>query len=204
MEIKQEQLAHILKNNPYVEQWCAALNKILPEYDINSPARIAAFIGQTYVESGGYTALRENLNYQAASLMRVWPSRFPTMEIANQYAHNQEMIANRAYSDRMGNGPESSGDGWKYCGRGLIQLTGHDNYQSFADSVEMDIADVPAYLETFEGAIQSACWFWESNNLNQFADSWDIKTMSIRINGGTNGLDERIHHCNEIKQMIAA
>ena len=204
MEIKQEQLAHILKNNPYVEQWCAALNKILPEYDITSPARIAAFIGQTYVESGGYTALRENLNYQAASLMRVWPSRFPTMEIANQYAHNQEMIANRAYSDRMGNGPESSGDGWKYCGRGLIQLTGHDNYQSFADSVEMDIADVPAYLETFEGAIQSACWFWESNNLNQFADSWDIKTMSIRINGGTNGLDERIHHCNEIKQMIAA
>ena len=84
MEIKQEQLAHILKNNPYVEQWCAALNKILPEYDITSPERMAAFIGQTYVESGGYTALRENLNYQAASLMRVWPSRFPTMEIANK------------------------------------------------------------------------------------------------------------------------
>ena len=156
------------------------------------------------MESGGYTAMHENLNYKAASLMRVWPRRFPTMEIANQYAHNQEMIANRAYCDRMGNGPESSGDGWKYCGRGLIQLTGHDNYQAFADSVEMDIADVPAYLQTFEGAIQSACWFWESNNLNQFADSWDIKTMSIRINGGTNGLDERIHHCNEIKQLLAA
>lgn len=204
MEIRQEQLAHILKNNPYVEQWCAALNKILPEYDITSPERIAAFIGQTYVESGGYTALHENLNYQAASLMRVWPSRFPTLEIANQYAHNQEMIANRAYCDRMGNGPESSGDGWKFCGRGLIQVTGHDNYQSFADSVEMDIADVPAYLTTFEGAVQSACWFFEANNLNQFSDAWDIKTLSIRINGGTNGLDERITQCNRIRQILGS
>jgi putative chitinase len=204
MEIRQDQLAQILRNNPYIEQWCEALNKILPEYDITSVERIAAFIGETYVESAGYTALHENLNYQAASLMRVWPSRFPTMEIANQYAHNQEMIANRAYCDRMGNGPESSGDGWKYCGRGLIQVTGHDNYQSLADSLEMDIAELPAYLQTFEGAVQSACWFWEANNLNQFADAWDIKTLSIRINGGTHGLDERIQRCDAARHILGS
>ena len=204
MEITQEQLAQILKGNPYVEQWCAALNKILPEYDINTVDRISAFIGQTYVESAGYTALHENLNYQAASLMRVWPSRFPTIEIANQYAHNQEMIANRAYSDRMGNGNEASGDGWKYRGRGIIQLTGHDNYKAFADSIDMDINELPAYLETFKGALNSACWFVKSKNLNQFADVWDIKTLSIRINGGTNGLDERITQCNRIRQILGS
>lgn len=204
MELTQDQLAQILTNNTHIAEWSEALNKILPIYDITTIDRIAAFMGQTYVESAGYSVVHENLNYQAASLMRVWPSRFPTIEIANQYAHKPEMIANRAYADRMGNGPESSGDGWKFCGRGLIQVTGHDNYQSFADSVEMDIADVPAYLTTFEGAVQSACWFFEANNLNQFSDAWDIKTLSIRINGGTNGLDERITQCNRIRQILGS
>ena len=162
MEIRQDQLAHILQGNPYIEHWCGALNKILPDYDITSVQRIAAFIGETYVESAGYTALHENLNYRAASLVKVWPSHFQSMEIANQYANNPEKIANRAYAGRMGNGDEASGDGWRFCGRGLIQVTGHDNYQALADSLQMDINDVPAYLQTFEGAIQSACWFWEN------------------------------------------
>ena len=152
----------------------------------------------------GYTALHENLNYQAASLCRVWPRLFPNMDIANQYAHQPEKIANRAYSSRMGNGDEASGDGWKYCGRGLIQITGHDNYQSFADSLQMNIDDVPEYLTTFEGAVQSACWFWENNNLNQFCDAWDLKTLSVRINGGTLGLDEREQHCNFALQVLGA
>jgi putative chitinase len=204
MEISQDKLQQILSNNPYIHQWRDALNKILPEYDITTLNRISAFIGETYVESTAYTALHENLNYRAESLMRSWPSRFPTIEIANQYAHNPEMIANRAYSDRMGNGNEASGDGWKYCGRGLIQLTGHDNYQQFADSIEMDINEVPAYLQTFEGAIQSACWFFEDKNLNQFSDIWDINTLSIRINGGTNALEERITRCNIVKQILGS
>jgi len=191
MEIRQDQLAQILKGNPYIEHWCDALNKILPDYDISTPQRVAAFIAQTAHESGGYTALHENLNYQAASLCRVWPRLFPNQDVANEYAHQPERIANRAYANRMGNGPEESGDGWRFCGRGLLQVTGHDNYQAFADSLQMNIDDVPAYLQTFEGAVQSACWFWENNNLNTFADSGDFTTMTKRINGGTLGLEDR-------------
>jgi putative chitinase len=114
--------------------------------------------------------------------------------VAKQYAHNQEAIANRAYASRMGNGNEASGDGWKFCGRGLIQLTGRSNYQAFADSIETDIEDIPEYLATFEGAVQSACWFWESNNLNKWADAGDILTLTKKINGGTLGLADRQKH----------
>jgi putative chitinase len=193
MESTLEQLKQLIPNNPYVEQWHSALSRLFPDYEINTPQRMAAFIAQCSHESAGFTALKENLNYSAASLSRVWPSRFPP-EIAAQYAGKQEMIANRAYCDRMGNGPESSGDGWKYAGKGLIQLTGKDNYTRFAESLEMDVEDVPEYLTTFEGAAQSACWFWESNNLNQWADKGDILTLTKRINGGTIGLEDRIKH----------
>jgi len=191
MIITQEQLTQILLGNPYVEHWCEALNKILPDYDITTPQRCAAFLAQCAHESGGFTALHENLNYKAESLMRVWPSHFSTIEIASQYANQPERIANRAYAGRMGNGPEESGDGWKFCGRGLIQLTGRDNYQAFADSLQMDVNDVPAYLQTFEGAIASACFFWENTNLNVCADAGDILLMTKKINGGTLGIEDR-------------
>jgi putative chitinase len=190
MQISPQQLSQILPGNPYIEHWCEALNKILPDYDITSPQRVAAFIAQTAHESGGYTALHENLNYQAASLCRVWPHYFNESN-ANEYAHQPEKIANRAYANRMGNGAEESGDGWRFCGRGLLQVTGRNNYQAFADSLQMNINDVPAFLQTFEGAVQSACWFWETNNLNSFADSGDFVTMTKRINGGTLGLEDR-------------
>ena len=203
MEIRQDQLAQILPGNPYVDHWCEALNKILPDYDISTPQRVAAFLAQTAHESGGYTALHENLNYQAASLCRVWPSHF-TADIADQYAHNPERIANRAYAGRMGNGDEASGDGWNFCGRGLLQVTGRVNYQAFADSVGMDINDVPAFLQTFEGAVQSACWFWENNNLNAYADSGDFVTMTKKINGGTLGLDDRQHRYLQAMQVFSS
>jgi putative chitinase len=135
-------------------------------------------------------------------LMRTWPSHFPTMEIANQYAHNQEMIANRAYANRMGNGNEASGDGWKFCGRGLIQLTGRSNYQDFADSLSMNIDDVPAYLGTYEGAVQSACFFWENNNLNTLADSQDVKKITRVINGGELGLEDRMNRYTEAYNIL--
>jgi len=202
--ITQQQLSQIIPGNTYVEHWCEALNNILPDYEINTPQRVAAFLAQCAHESGGFNALQENLNYKAESLMRTWPSRFPNMEVANHYAHNPELIANKVYADRMGNGPESSGDGWKYCGRGLIQLTGKDNYQAFADSLQMNVEDVPAYLGTFEGAIQSACWFWENNNLNQYADNGDITTMTKRINGGTIGLEDRMKHYQHALQVLGA
>ena len=198
------QLAQIISGNAYVDQWYDALAQVLPDYDINSPARIASFLAQCAHESNGFTALKENLNYRAVTLCKVFPRYFPDDEIANAYAGKQEMIANRVYGGRMGNGDEASGDGFKFCGRGLIQLTGKTNYQSFADSIEISVEDVPEYLATFEGAVQSACWFWENNSLNQFADSGDIVTMTKRINGGTIGLEDRTARYQFALQILGA
>lgn len=192
--LTQDQLEDLIPKNPYVEYWYEALRQCLPDYDINTPRRVAAFIAQCSHESGGFKFLSENLNYRAESLMRVWPKYFKDLATAQRYAHNPERIANRAYANRMGNGDEASGDGWRFCGRGLIQLTGKDNYQAFADSIETELEDIPHYLATFEGAVQSACWFWESNNLNKWADAGDITTLTKKINGGTLGLDERMKH----------
>ena len=194
MQITQQQLQQCIGNNPYLEQWTDALNKILPDYEIDTPQRVAAFIAQSAHESGNFTALHENLNYRAVTLRKVFPKYFTTDDMAAQYAGKPELIANRVYGGRMGNGPEESGDGFRYCGRGLIQLTGKSNYQAFAESIETPVEQIPEFLATFEGAIQSACWFWESNNLNQYADSGDILTMTKRINGGTIGLEDRQKH----------
>ena len=177
---------------------------ILPDYEIDTLPRVAAFLAQTVHESGGYKFLKENLNYRATSLRRVFPKYFPTDDLANRYAHKQEMIANRVYANRMGNGPESSGDGFKYCGRGLIQLTGKSNYTKFAESIETPVEEIPEYLATFEGAIQSACWFWEENGLNKWADKGDIVTLTKRINGGTIGLPDRQKHYNHILQILSS
>jgi putative chitinase len=201
-DFTQEKLAQILPGNPYIDHWHEALCKILPDYDINTPERVAAFMAQTAHESGGYKALKENLNYRAATLRKVFPKYFPTDEIAEAYAGKQEMIANRVYGGRMGNGPEESGDGFRYCGRGLIQLTGKQNYTKFAESIETPVEELPEFLATFEGAIQSACWFWETNNLNQYADNNDILTMTKRINGGTIGLEDRTNHYHHAIQVL--
>ena len=207
MEITREQLAQIIPKNPYIDQWCTALNKLLPDYGIDTPQRMAAFLAQCAHESGGFVFLKENLNYRAASLRKIFPKYFPTDALANQYAglpNKAEAIANRIYANRMGNGSEESGDGFRYCGRGLIQLTGRNNYESFADSIESTPEEVSEYLQTFEGAVQSACWFWETNNLNQFADTDDIKTMTKRINGGFIGLEDRIKHYEHAKHIFGA
>lgn len=200
--LTKEQLKELLPNNSYVDEWHEALSKLLPDYDINTPKRIAAFIAQCSHESAGFKFLKENLNYRAESLMRVWPRYFPTIEIARQYAHQQEKIANRAYANRMGNGDESSGDGWRFCGRGLIQLTGRNNYEAFAESIETPVNEIPEYLMTFEGACQSACWFWETNNLNVLADKGDIVMLTKRINGGDLGLPDRIKHYNHALHVL--
>jgi putative chitinase len=207
MQITREQLAQIIPKNPYIDQWCTALNQLLPDYGIDTPQRVAAFLAQCAHESGNFVFLKENLNYRAASLRKIFPKYFSDDAIANQYAslpNKAEAIANRIYANRMGNGPEESGDGYRYCGRGLIQLTGRNNYESFADSIESTPEEVSAYLETFEGAVQSACWFWETNNLNQFADTDDIKTMTRRINGGFIGLEDRIKHYEHAKHVFGS
>lgn len=194
-------LAQCIPGAPHVDQWFLAIQEILPDYNINTVERVACWLGQTAHESGGYRALRENLNYKAEGLVKIFPKYFRDVD-PNAYAHNQEKIANRVYSNRMGNGNEASGDGFAFRGRGLIQTTGRDNYQAFADSIGEDIDDIPAFLETYEGAVQSACWFWESNNLNALADKMDIKTMTKKINGGYIGLEDRTNHINHAIQVL--
>jgi putative chitinase len=201
-EFKREHLAEMIKGNPYIDQWYEALNAILPEYGINTPERVAAFIAQCAHESGGFKFLKENLNYKAESLLKVFPKYFKTLDEARAYEKKPEKIANRIYGNRMGNGDESSGDGFRYCGRGLIQLTGKENYSWFAASLEIPVEEASEYLETFEGAVQSACWFWEENKLNQWADKKDILTLTKRINGGTIGLDDRIKHFNHALHVL--
>ena len=192
-----DQLALIIKKNPYVEQWHNAMERLLPDYDINTPQRVAAFVAQCAHESANFKFLKENLNYRSSTLRKIFPKYFPTDELAQKYAslpNKQEAIANRVYANRMGNGDENSGDGYRYCGRGLIQLTGKNNYQAFADSIETPVEEIPEYLATFEGAVQSACWFWETNSLNKWADTGDIRELTRRINGGYIGLEDRINH----------
>lgn len=200
--LSESHLRQFIPKNPYVKEWYEALSVLLPDYEINTVQRVAAFLAQCGHESGGFVFLRENLNYRAESLFKQWPKYFPTMEIARQYERKPVMIANRAYANRMGNGDEASGDGWRYCGRGLIQLTGKDNYQDFADSIETPVEEVPDYLATFEGAAQSACWFWESRNLNKEADVGDIKTMTKKINGGYIGLEDRFKHYHHMLEIL--
>jgi putative chitinase len=147
-------------------------------------------LSQLAHESAGFTATSENLYYRAEALSRVWPSRFPP-GVAESYAMQPEKIANKAYCDRMGNGDEASGDGWKYRGKGLIQLTGKDNYQRFSDATGVDAVGNPELLAEPEMAALSAGWFWASNGLNALADAKDVVGMTKRINGGTHGLDDR-------------
>ena len=202
--LTESQLKQMIPGNKHVSYWHNALEQLLPDYDINTPQRIAAFIAQCAHESGNFTTLKENLNYRPATLRKLFPKYFPTDELAEEYcrkSNKQEAIANRIYANRMGNSSEfdTADPPSKWIGRGLIQLTGRQNYQNFADSIEVDgrplsINDVPEYLATFEGAAQSACWFWETNKLNQWADAGDILTLTKRINGGTIGLNDRIKH----------
>jgi len=203
-ELTLEQLKQIVPGNPYIEHWHEALCEVLPDYDIDTPHRIAAFLAQCAHESGGFKAIKENLNYRPATLVTLFKKYFD-LETATRYCampDKQAAIANRIYANRMGNGPEESGDGYKYCGRGLIQLTGKDNYSRYAQSLEISVEEASEHLTTFEGCVQSAAWFWEANNLNQYADKGDILMLTKRINGGTIGLEDRIKHYNHACHVL--
>ena len=168
-------------------KWLEPLNETFEKYEINTPKRQACFIGQCMHESGGFKILQENLNYSAAALMRTWPSRFPDLETADKYAHNPQMIASKVYLGRMGNvTPEDAG---KYIGRGLIQLTGKENYENCGVGIGVDLLGHPDWLATPKYAALSAGWFWNKKGLNALVD--DIETMTKRINGGAIGLDDR-------------
>jgi len=164
--------------------------KFLPKYGINTPRRRAAFMAQCHHESAGFTRIEENLNYSIQGLIKTWPGDFNSKN-AGVYAHQPQKIANRAYASRMGNGPESSGDGWLFRGRGLIQITGRSNYVAFASYKGISLGDAIQYLGTADGALDSACWFWETHGLNAFADAGNIVGITRRINGGLKGLKDR-------------
>lgn len=193
-------------------EWTDVLNEFLPKYSIDSPQRIAAFLAQTLHESANFTALRENLNYGVTGLVTTWPKRFTTPELANKYARQPEMIANYVYANRMGNGDESTGDGWKYRGRGLIQLTGKDNYTRFANSIGMSLDEVTDYLETKQGAVDAACWYWTENNLNKWVDAGDFDGLSDVINrgrktspiGDAKGYNDRLEHYNKAMRILGS
>ena len=156
-----------------------------------NPKRMAAFLAQVAHESGSFNFTKEGLNYSASSLHKVFKKYFPTSESAEDYANNAEKIANTVYANRMGNGPAESGDGYKFCGRGLIQLTGRANYTRLAKAINKTIDETVEYLETPEGAVTSAGWFWDVNKLNVYADKEDFTGLTKRINGGIIGLIER-------------
>ena len=195
-------LRKIVRGIKNAEEWAEALNERLPHWNINTVDRASSFIGQTAWESGGFKSLSENLNYSAKRLRQVWPRRFRSTSEAQRYARNPEKIANKVYSNRMGNGSERSGDGWKFRGRGLIQLTGQENNQKFANAMQMDINDALQYLTTYAGAVDGACWYWKSRGLNRYADKGDWRTMTKRINGGTHGYKERVSLIERARSVL--
>jgi putative chitinase len=171
-------------------------------FDINTPQRAAAFLAQTGHESGGLNLTEENLHYKAATLSRLWPRLFPA-DVAEQYAaQGPQAIGSRAYGGRMGNGPEETGDGFRYRGRGLIQLTGKDNYAACGDALGMDLISDPDQVAQNPVAVLSAGWFWDTHHLNALADQGDMLTITKRINGGTIGLEERVELYNHILSVL--
>lgn len=188
-------------NEELLASYLDPLNAALERYEINTPKRIAMFMAQIGHESGGLKRKEENLNYSANRLSQVFPKYFRNVD-PNEYAHNPEAIANRVYGNRMGNGPEETGDGYRYRGRGFIQLTGKNNYQAFADEMEMTVEDAAEYLSTPEGAAMSAAWFWDMRNLNYDSDRGDVFTVTKKINGGTIGLKERQDYYNAALEIF--
>lgn len=197
MKITPDQLAAMIPTNGDVEEWCEELNKALPKYDINTPKRIASFISQCAHESRDFTALQENLNYSQGALERVFSRYFgPGKRNAAEYARNPEKIANYVYMDEFRSkrgalGNTQPGDGWRFRGKGLKQLTGRNNVEGFAKDYDMTAEEASDWLETKEGALASALWFWDKNNLNEIADTGDVRAATKRINGGDIGLDDR-------------
>jgi len=176
-----------------IEKFVEDLNAVMEFYEINNKQRISMFLAQVGHESGGLRTIKENLNYSADRLKVIFPKYFRGVDTA-PFAKNPQKIANRVYASRMGNGDEASGDGYRYCGRGLIQLTGKSNYQAFAQDMNMSLEEATEWMNTEEGAAWSAGWFWDSRELNQYADKGDILTVTKKINGGTIGLEDRKSH----------
>ena len=182
--------------------WLDPLTSAFERFEINTPERQAAFIGQCAHESANFKTLQENLNYSAKGLNATWPSRFPSEDAAQPFHRQPEKIANKVYSGRMGNTDE--GDGWKYRGRGLIQLTGKDNYRLASDALGVDFIADPDLVLTKEYAALTAAWYWNKRSLNKEADAKDFTGMTKKINGGIIGLADRVAHINSALNVLTA
>ena len=195
-------------NNSDIDEWFDAMSKILPDFGIDTPARVAGFVAQCAHESGDFKSLHENLNYSEKALNSVFGRYFGTgKRDAAEYARNPEKIANYVYQDKYRSrrgalGNTEPGDGWRFRGRGLKQLTGRNNYTAFAKSCGISAEEAAEYLETKKGAIHSACWFWKTSKLNRYADSNDIVGMTKKINGGTIGLADRTSRYNKAMAIM--
>jgi putative chitinase len=184
--------------------WVAALVAPLHRSGITSPRCVAAFLGQCAVESAGFLNLEEDLDYSTSRLCQVWPNRFPSTGAAEACARQPEVLANRVYADRMGNGDEASGDGWRFRGRGLIQITGRTAYQCFARAMSLSLDRAVEHAATQAGAADSAAWFWSANQLNALANTWSLDLLTRKINGGTEGAAERTRLCDAALHAIGA
>jgi len=196
-------LADLIGSSDRAQSFAAPLAQCFEQFAIDTPLRAAHFLAQICHESGNLKFTKENLNYSAKALRAVFGKYFPDDQIAEQYARNPEAIANRVYANRMGNDDEQSGDGWAYRGRGLMQLTGKDNYQKFSASYDVDAVSNPDIIsEDLTLCVAVAGWYWYTHKLNQYADQDDIKTITKRINGGYNGLDDRSEICQRAKKYF--
>jgi putative chitinase len=182
--------------------WVPPIKAACRKFEINTVRRIAAFLAQMAHESG-LKPRTENLNYSAARLMEVWPKRFPTLGSASAFARNPEKLANKVYGGRLGNGPEQSGDGWRFRGTGPLQITGRDNFTRFAYAMTLPLDQALLYARSTEGGIMAAAWFWEENDINRLADTPGVEDESKRINGGTNGLaDRRVRFDRVVAELL--
>jgi len=179
----------------------SSLDTLALKYEINSALRLAHFLAQTAHESGGFRVIEENLNYSADGLKGIFGKYFHDKD-PEEYARQPEKIANVVYASRMGNGDTDSGDGYKFRGRGLIQLTGRSNYTSMAGDLGVDLEEVVDFLGTPEGAVESAAWFWNKNHINALADSDDVTAVTKKVNGGTIGLEDRQKHTEDFKEIL--
>jgi putative chitinase len=205
-EFTVDKLASCINHNKNPEAWYRALCDQLPNFVIVTPPRVAGFISQCAHESADFNILQENLNYGASGLMGTFKKYFTDESVAKAYERQPEKIANRVYANRMGNGDEASGDGYKYRGRGLVQLTGRANYTQCSRDLFQDdtLADNPDIVTQPEYAVLTACWFWHKNQLNDYCDRGDVVGLTKRINGGTLGLAERVHNWNHALELFEA
>lgn len=203
MILTEEQIEHLLEGNKDWEEWVEPLQTLLPKYEINTVSRIAGFIAQCGHESLNFKVLEENLNYSADGLNKIFPKYFVRAgRDAQEYHRQPQKIANVVYANRMSNGDTESNDGYFFRGRGVIQLTGRSNYTAFGKTVGMTPEEVVEYLGTKMGALESACWYWDSRNINAACDAGNIEKMTKLVNGGTIGLEDRRHHYKKALRIL--